>query len=824
MHERDWFTSSASSTSRRLLADLHMLQRAVTSSGSRNGYGYRPVASHFDDEESVTIVPDAATDVGSGSSSKTNNCQCRIPTEAEHSSSPHALETVDSGSAMEVNGPKYRNGPIRRGPVSIKTTGHQVIELGFDCYATAAAEGTPLWLAAILPLTSAGVQFMILFFLAFDGRNTFAEGRWLEPFTPHPSVMAMKCLASVVTFFKVSGEFDDAQMLCFAILVGCIRGRLRIMCCWWALFLQCVMALIVLVVSFSLILAGQSCSDCFLRTLSLWLVIDVDNLGARFVALMWTLNFNLPNMAFAKPESDRSEEDEKRKQVRLPGRLRRWFITLPICIMLLEGFLAVFANILPLTYIQYGRVSNHASPQMLDEVPLMPVDKSSSTAEYTVLLLAPLGEPPPVIFWIALVASPDPQTPTSYQVSNGADSNSNQALQAGSVVAEPVQARFWLQSHGFPNDLYKQLARRKQLYKTTEPYVSNFKLQELPDNLRAYKVFATAQNPSTGALSPSVVATQIRLTSACGLNCDDCDESGAGFCRKCAQRSYQTEYGRCLACPDDCNQCTITEKRCDAGHCSAGYGLTKIEGICKSCGIDHCEACDGLGHHKGKCNKCEIGYGLNKHGYCQPCAHEKCLCKEAGACQACAVGWGLVQNRTHVWCRACRTGCLDCNHAGDSRCLACIAGFAKDSSGNCSQCAASCRNCTGSWPGCDECNEGYGLFGMDNMCSTCHVQDCLQCNEDLARCQLCRHGLGVTPDGKCEPCGEHCDHCDSVGTCKECEVGYAKHQGVDNDGRCWSCADQCASCHNAGPGLCDHCQHGSRLTAAQTCESALLGT
>merc|ERR1711957_63607 len=101
----------------------------------------------------------------------------------------------------------------------------------------------------------------------------------------------------------------------------------------------------------------------------------------------------------------------------------------------------------------------------------------------------------------------------------------------------------------------------------------------------------------------------------------------------------------------------------------------------------------------------------------------------------------------------------------------------------------------------DECQKGFGYFAASAACIRCLMDECESCRGgDPWHCIDCSRGFGVTPSGRCERCGDFCRKCDAVGSCKDCEDGFALENG-----RCWSCGNGCKDCQLAGPGLCDIC-------------------
>jgi len=655
----------------------------------------------------------------------------------------------------------------------------------------------------------------------------------------HHSVNAMKVLNVVIGLFKVSTEFQHAQQLALAITFGSITGRIRRIFCWWAMILQYMMAILVLFVSTSLLLSCQSGVACVLKTLAVFIVIDMDDLAAHFLSIWWTLDFTVKIEVAEARCTPRAGLDSER-YLRDPGETanwtaqgedgsrsintapsRVWFLVVPVSLILAEGGFAIWTNNIPLTFIRHGFVSNEAYPEMLVDIPPFTTDGVSNYAKYTVLVLAPLGEPSPVLLWVGLCARPEPKAPDALQVHDAVDGDGNPAIYSGTVQTTAVQGRFWLQKHGFDLRIYKDLVRRKQLYKVHTPYVASFEMPNLQPNGAAYRVYAAAQNPRTKALSPFTVSSATLFTSQCAANCLNCEESGAGLCDKCSLGNRHTADRLCKPCPRQCRICSISDDSCDVGGCVAGHGVSR-QGQCISCNVTGCESCDErFGFFNGTCDRCKRGLGFSRkanHTSCRPCAHEHCYCSREGGCDSCSVGYGLVpSDQDGMTCRKCEEGCYDCKTVRDGDCYRCLEGYAPDpeNNGRCRPCAVECLNCTKSGlASCDKCKPFHGFSRYYHKCKKCRVPHCEDCSDNLYKCRSCRHGYGLP---MCETCGASCAICDNVGHCKVCERGYATIAGASG-GKCWSCADNCVSCTKSGPAKCDLCVAGYAIEkATQTC-------
>lgn len=439
----------------------------------------------------------------------------------------------------------------------------------------------------------------------------------------------------------------------------------------------------------------------------------------------------------------------------------------------------------------------------------------------SVLLLAPIGEPPPEVMWAVLSAQPEPRRPSALQVLEGKDGDGNAVVSVGSTSASPAQANHWLQTNSFDRVTYSYLLHQKQLYFKLTPYEVSFTVSHFELYGAMYRVHVAAQNPRTRALAAFTVMSDVIVTSVCGEHCEDCGLTRRGVCHKCAPGTRRTRSGHCVPCVAHCKRCNeveLNEHRmvlssqvpCDYDGCGDGFGITP-EGHCTSCGVKNCARCDiGAFAMVGKCQQCMDGYGLYENRTCGPCAHQHCKCKMSAECDLCDEGWGLASNGT---CLSCETGCNVCIHAHGSGCMQCKIGFAAAGL-TCRRCPLHCFNCTKSgYQGCDECLVGFGYNSIAQECQRCVPSKCLECNgQRLGKCLRCMKGYGVTPEGLCQKCGVFCEQCDLASKCSLCQAGYAVSEGA-----CWSCGDGCASCTNSGPARCDKCLPGFLETETKLC-------
>eukprot|EP00931_Biecheleriopsis_adriatica_P078958 TRINITY_DN52377_c0_g1_i1.p1 TRINITY_DN52377_c0_g1~~TRINITY_DN52377_c0_g1_i1.p1 ORF type:complete len:940 (+),score=181.52 TRINITY_DN52377_c0_g1_i1:180-2999(+) len=708
----------------------------------------------------------------------------------------------------------------------------EVIELEHDLYAFSVVTQVSGFLAFFMPLLSACVQLSVLYFLAYSNENIFDEGKWLRPISEHMSLNGMKLISILVSLFKVATELQHAQQLCRALLVGEFEEQLRIAAGWWALCLQYCMALCVLFVSLSVVLGCRTCVSCILKIFSVFVIVDMDNLAARFLEGLFYMDFTVV------VDSEKVASIRRRKGLVGGLPVRVVFMVMPVTLIVVTWSVSVYLNTLPLTLLKFGRVQNREPPMMLTDVgdccpPHLKLQKSGGeiSANVSLMLLAQLpseGVMPaaPRIFWIALRSQTHPRAPSSLQVLEGRDADNNPAFASGSVDAVRTQAYFWMQQHKVDVDAYYQLLKQEKLYKATIPYEANFELLDIKDERVSYTyiIFATAQNPQSLALAELPAQSAPLIRSACAPLCSSCDIRGPHLCDagQCMKGAHYNE-GKCYPCAENCANCdfsalpmeeagiNLTEEGsgeaaipCYFGGCMDGFGL--IHGRCLPCEVDDCRNCD---EDLQLCQVCNDGLGLDVNGTCQRCAAPHCRCTTKGGCEECEDGWGPAGNNT---CLQCLQGCKKCS-VSVQQCMECDVGFVLDNL-QCQQCISHCTNCSYSGSQrCDECRSGFGYNAYSQECLRCRVQNCIKCDgSDINRCAECKQGFGVTPGGECENCGDFCTHCRSIGDCRACESGYTVE-----DGKCMGCADRCLSCLRAGPGRCDRCFDGFHLIG-EVCE------
>eukprot|EP00434_Breviolum_minutum_P017667 symbB.v1.2.015595.t1/scaffold1127.1/size253144/17 len=669
--------------------------------------------------------------------------------------------------------------------------------------------------AFFAPMVSAIAQLSVLYFLAFQNENMFEEGKWKQPISPYGSLNVMKLISIVVSLFKVSTELQHAQQLCRALFVGQFSEDFRQVAGWWALSLQYSTALCVLFVSLSIVLGATSCVGCFLKIFSVFIIVDMDNLAAKFVNGMIFLEFHVT-------------VDLERLRLFYPHHFHDHACGLDLLVRcsvpVLQHNSFDFASVW--TRGQCARTEDDQHRGLLSsKLEVGTCERSASqlnalrqhfrctmhrgqelAANVSVLLLASVDSTqevvkvPPRLYWIALESQAEPKTPSSLQVLQGTDANNNAAFRAGSAETSRSQSYRWLELHhpeGAASDWaaapYKTLLKQEKMYKTTEPFEASFLISGIQaDMVAALDLLpsrALAGTPAKGSL----------LIPACASFCDSCEFAGAHLCDpgRCMKGTH-FHSGRCYPCSDNCGNCELNAMsldsgainmtdsetiKCQLGGCNGGFGYQ--DGRCFPCKVDNCRDCN---EDLGSCTWCMAGLGLDSNGTCQQCGGPHCRCYEQGGCNECEEGWGHAENAT---CVKCAPGCRSCP-SNYMTCISCERGYVLEK-GACARCVHNCQNCSVSGvDSCDECSPGWGLNSLTMKCNTCEVDNCLKCNGDQRRCTECHDGFGLTAEGF-----------------------------VSIEGKCRSCADRCNYCSKAGPAKCDHCFQGFRLTKEGTCERGL---
>jgi len=124
-----------------------------------------------------------------------------------------------------------------------------------------------------------------------------------------------------------------------------------------------------------------------------------------------------------------------------------------------------------------------------------------------------------------------------------------------------------------------------------------------------------------------------------------------------------------------------------------------------------------------------------------------------------------------------------------------------------------CIRCRNPWPPGSGVMNGPDLNSENGTCSPC-ASFCYFCNASgSGKCDVCKPGYYVGPDGYCEACKmDNCAVCTSNGTiCHSCLIGKI------SSAKSCDCALNCATCSVNGYGFCDQCNPGYQLNADNTC-------
>lgn len=729
----------------------------------------------------------------------------------------------------------------------------EVIDLSHTCYNLIFVSGKASVLAPMLAVAAG--QFGMLWIVGWSSPEYFFEsGQWVVPISDYWTVNAMKCLSMLLTFFRVSGEFKDAAKL-YRVLAHRpavhMTMQQRILG-FGAFLLQYIVAVVVVLMAIQLILTSTTPIATIGKLWVVFTTLDFDNYLCGFILFIFDCEH-----AFSWQVKLQSHSARRL----LPQPSRTWLLIYwaPVGVALVCVCLSVCFNICPLTMLHYGPVGNQEPVLMLTSTMGLPqgccapqvntdiVEQGEQTGVQVSVPCVSSNElrearSAPLVYYVVV---PDGRpSPSSLQVMEGRGGDGNRGLRYGHIVAKPLQMRWWLTSHNFDPGIYTAMLRSGAgglaLYQSSFPSVATWKIEEFPWSARA-RIFVTAVNPDTGALSPSPVQSAVIIRKVCSSHCLRCDSEGS--CLEC-EAGFVPEEGEvpgvkivdsvvkwiCSPCAPGCATCHHAGAgKCDAGGCSPGYGFS--QGFCIPCFSPLCSCDEDREDSKSHadlqvisdaptkvtlpaklpCRGCPATFGLDEEGDCLPCLVRGCkYCPALDFCQECAEGTTLRSvgsdgngSRIVQECGPCADHCSRCDLLGEGRCdpEQCHQGFSLTATGVCAPCSIHCSNCTKAGPGrCDtgSCRPGYGLQGASE-CSKCKVDGCDVCDFSFG-CDVCRDGFGLTPDRSCEACATACKRCTGAGVdgCAECVAGF----GWDA-GRCFSCADQCENCAQNGPGQCD---------------------
>lgn len=286
--------------------------------------------------------------------------------------------------------------------------------------------------------------------------------------------------------------------------------------------------------------------------------------------------------------------------------------------------------------------------------------------------------------------------------------------------------------------------------------------------------------------------------ASCGVDkCQSCREEGsclscqAGFYLR--SESLSSREGRCLACPDNCERCSLKADQiknskylsCDV--CATGYGLS--EGECSICS-PNCSKCEG---GNGKCLVCFPGFMLVSKWSTPPIAEgsslsniesgfeqrigasscvaaiDNCfLAKDASSCLICEQSFYPREGKCFA-CSETHPNCQNCALVGPApRCSECRKGYFLTDENSCQICSDNCDRCGSA--GCLKCREEFFLDSKEAECKKCTIPFCYLCDSP-DRCQLCLQGYYVDRLTKtCAKCPGSCLVCSSADRCDQCKL------------------------------------------------------
>eukprot|EP00434_Breviolum_minutum_P031254 symbB.v1.2.027636.t1/scaffold2848.1/size68951/1 len=684
-------------------------------------------------------------------------------------------------------------------------------------------------------------QFAVLYIVTLTSpQYLFASGAWLVPNSTSNSLNVMKTFATVLMLGQIAEEFheisESVKVLRRSRLSSTSRGRLC--CCWLAICAQYSLALMVMVASGHLILSRQNPIEPLWITYYVFMTLNFDNMLVKFIMYMrtmertstWKVEIQEPNTPLSKTRSRRFDWVQ-----------RGFIVWIPV---LLAASVSIFSrvfNVLPMTLLRYGYVSNERPVVMFSSLSL-PRGCCPTVASVNNSFNGPMGDGvsvsvpclardapedgslPPLVYWVAW--SCHESSPSSLQVREGLGSDGSHAVLAGRMAAEPLELVTWMQKHGFEADAIREVFERLSddqggvgMYSHTFPYVANIEVFPFPWD-KEVAIYAIAENQKTGALSPRPAASNVLHSKGCPVHCETC--SHLGQCRKCKEGYRITSLFICEACLEGCLSCQENRKSCS--QCKVGFGLFSYmtssqqrERICVACSTSNCHTCEELttsipAPQTLPCKRCEPHFGLMEDGTCQKCQGLQCLdCAGPKNCTSCEQGFALVQNAsTGGSCQPCSLACLSCDA---DACIHCQEGFVVKK-GKCAECAPHCLRCDANGPeACDElgCEPGYrvektsswslpGIYSISYTCKPCQVPECQVCTKDKMICEECGKDFGVTVAGHCAQCGLGCATCRTAGSCMECREGFVLDLEQET---CLACADRCLNCTSSGPSRCD---------------------
>lgn len=644
----------------------------------------------------------------------------------------------------------------------------EVIDLSHTCYNLIFVSGKASVLAPMLAVACG--QFGMLWIVGWSSPEYFFEsGQWVVPISDYWTVNAMKCLSMLLTFFRVSGEFKDAAKL-YRVLAhrpGVHMSFQQRILGSGAFLLQYLVAVVVVLMAIQLILSSTTPIATIGKLWVVFTTLDFDNYLCNFILFIF--------------DCEHAFHWEVRLQCHrarrlLPRASRTWLLIYwaPVGVAVLCVCLSLLFNICPLTVLHYGAVGNVDPVLMLTSTMGLPhgccapqvqisEDESGSGVQISVPCVSTRQAVAPKVFYVVV---PDGRpSPSSLQVMEGRGGDGNRGLRFGEVTAKPLQMRWWLTRHGFEASVYNAMRRSAgglALYESSFPSVAEWDMEDFPWSARA-RIFVTAVNPETGALSPLPVQSAVIIRKVCSPHCLRCDAEGG--CLECEKgfvveeelvRVGEPAYKKmCIPCARNCARCQHAKGgKCDTGGCSPGYGLA--QGLCLPCASEFC-LCDDPGSARFQiltgaepaaklpehlpCQSCPPTFGLDLEGNCLPCHVPGChTCPDPMICETCLEGFTLRES-VNVSCLPCAEHCSRCEFLGAGRCdpEQCDQGYSLTATGLCAPCSMHCTNCTKAGPGrCDagSCRPGYGLQGVGKEFRNVHACE-------MVCCEACRSALSA---------------------------------------------------------------------------------
>ena len=202
---------------------------------------------------------------------------------------------------------------------------------------------------------------------------------------------------------------------------------------------------------------------------------------------------------------------------------------------------------------------------------------------------------------------------------------------------------------------------------------------------------------------PNATYETKNICNHCHRSCAECTGPDANECLSCPGGTYlqanhcvkvcplgmfSDSRGMCLACPENCANCS------ECTTCSDGHFLLITNGSCV--------------------NKCPPGFATESSTYtCHPCLPNCIKCSDPRSCQMCADSFSYYKLD-----QSCVTQCPD--------------GFFTDSESTCSPCKSPCSTCLDSPSNCLTCKQNFAMNLTSKTCERCCNTNidslCCDCN------------------------------------------------------------------------------------------------